>query len=122
MQNKQGEPDVEMQELGAAVTTLHGRYKMLKCHWVLTTTSLVMLTVKIRVLLVIQTATPFHQLTQGVGRGTSQTLSSEESASDDEVQSIPSNQNPPQTPYPGMIFDSWEAAKLHYNKYAKHGV
>jgi hypothetical protein len=53
------------------------------------------------------------------GDGTSQRLSSEESASNDEVQSTQSNQNPPKTHYPGMIFDFWEAAKLHYNKYAK---
>lgn len=52
--------------------------------------------------------------------GTGQTISSQSSASDDEVQSTQSSQNAPKTPYPGMIFKSWQEAKLHYNKYAKH--
>ena len=54
------------------------------------------------------------------GAGTTQTLSSDCSGSEDEVQSTPSSQTNIQTPYPDMIFDSWQEAKLHYNKYAKH--
>ena len=54
------------------------------------------------------------------GAGTAQTLSSDCSGSEDEVQSTPSSQTNIQTPYPDMIFDSWQEAKLHYNKYAKH--
>ncbi|KAM0854057.1 hypothetical protein ACQ4PT_050673 [Festuca glaucescens] len=53
---------------------------------------------------------------------TGETISSEDSdlGSDDEVQSTPSSQTILQTPYPNMKFDSWEEARMHYNKYAKH--
>ena len=53
------------------------------------------------------------------GEATGQTLSSAESGSDGEVQSTPEG-FVPKTPYIGMIFDSPEAALLHYNRYAKH--
>ena len=56
----------------------------------------------------------------GTTAGTGETLSTEESASDDEVQSTPTSQDAPPKPYPSMLFDSWQEAKLHYNKYAKH--
>jgi hypothetical protein len=46
-------------------------------------------------------------------------LSSDDSEGDDEVQSTPSSQHDVTKPYPGMIFDSWEEAKMHYNRYAK---
>ncbi|XP_051222102.1 protein FAR1-RELATED SEQUENCE 5-like [Lolium perenne] len=50
---------------------------------------------------------------------TGQTLSSDDSAGDDEeVQSTPCSQTEIQTPFPGMKFDTWEEAKMHYNKYA----
>ncbi|XP_051210866.1 protein FAR1-RELATED SEQUENCE 5-like [Lolium perenne] len=50
-----------------------------------------------------------------------QTLSTDDSGGDDddEVQSTPVSQTEVQTPYPGMIFDSWDEAKMHYNRYAK---
>ena len=47
------------------------------------------------------------------------TLSSEESGSDGEVQSTPEG-CVPKTPYVGMVFDSDDAALIHYNRYAKH--
>ncbi|KAK1602428.1 hypothetical protein QYE76_037451 [Lolium multiflorum] len=52
---------------------------------------------------------------------TGETLSTDDSGGDDddEVQSTPVSQTEVQTPYPGMIFDSWEEAKMHYNRYAK---
>ena len=53
------------------------------------------------------------------GAGTGQTLSSDCSGHEDEVQSTSSSQTNVQTPYPDMIFDSWQEAKLHYNRYAK---
>ena len=46
-------------------------------------------------------------------------MSSAESGSDGEVQSTPEG-FVPKTPYISMIFDSPEAALLHYNRYAKH--
>ena len=55
----------------------------------------------------------------GGAAGTGQTLSSAESGSDGEVQSTPEG-FAPKTPYIGMLFDSPEAALLHYNRYAKH--
>ncbi|XP_051205894.1 protein FAR1-RELATED SEQUENCE 5-like [Lolium perenne] len=50
-----------------------------------------------------------------------ETLSTDDSGGDDddEVQSTPVSQTEVQTPYPGMIFDSWDEAKMHYNIYAK---
>ncbi|XP_071676991.1 protein FAR1-RELATED SEQUENCE 5-like [Lolium perenne] len=53
------------------------------------------------------------------GAPTGQTLSSEESGSDGEVQSTPEG-FAPRKPYLGMKFDTWEAAKVHYNRYAEH--
>jgi hypothetical protein len=50
---------------------------------------------------------------------TGQTLSSDDSGGDDEVQSTPCSQTDIQKPYPGMMFETWEDAKLHYNRYAK---
>jgi hypothetical protein len=53
---------------------------------------------------------------------TGQTLSTDDSGEeddDDEVQSTPCSQGDVQTPFQGMMFDSWEQAKMHYNKYAK---
>ncbi|KAK1670173.1 hypothetical protein QYE76_058332 [Lolium multiflorum] len=52
---------------------------------------------------------------------TGETLSTDDSGGDDddEVQSTPVSQTEVQTPYPGMIFDSWDEAKMHYNRYAK---
>nr|XP_051201792.1 protein FAR1-RELATED SEQUENCE 5-like [Lolium perenne] len=51
-----------------------------------------------------------------------QTLSTDDSEGgdddDEEVQSTPCSQNNIQTPYPGMMFESWDEAKLHYNRYA----
>ncbi|KAM0831333.1 hypothetical protein ACQ4PT_065626 [Festuca glaucescens] len=47
------------------------------------------------------------------------TLSSEESGSDGEVQSTPEGLVP-KVPFVGMVFDSVEAALVHYNRYAKH--
>ncbi|KAM0851065.1 hypothetical protein ACQ4PT_052676 [Festuca glaucescens] len=51
---------------------------------------------------------------------TGQTLSSDDSAGDDdeEVQSTSCSQTEIQTPFPGMKFNTWEEAKMHYNKYA----
>nr|XP_051196017.1 protein FAR1-RELATED SEQUENCE 5-like [Lolium perenne] len=54
---------------------------------------------------------------------TGQTLSSDDSEGgddddDEEVQSTPCSQTNIQTPYPGMMFESWDEAKLHYNRYA----
>jgi hypothetical protein len=48
------------------------------------------------------------------------TLSSDNSGGEDEVQSTPSSQPTVDKPYPGMMFDSWEQARVHYNRYAKH--
>ena len=53
------------------------------------------------------------------GAPTGQTLSSEESGSDGEVQSTPEG-FAPRKPYLGMKFDTSEAAKVHYNRYAEH--
>jgi hypothetical protein len=50
---------------------------------------------------------------------TGQTLSSDDSGGDEEVQSTPCSQADVQKPFPGMMFDTLAAAKLHYNKYAK---
>ncbi|XP_051213437.1 protein FAR1-RELATED SEQUENCE 5-like [Lolium perenne] len=53
---------------------------------------------------------------------TGETLSTDDSGGDeddDEVQSTPVSQTEVQTLYPGMIFDSWDEAKMHYNRYAK---
>ncbi|XP_051221875.1 protein FAR1-RELATED SEQUENCE 5-like [Lolium perenne] len=53
---------------------------------------------------------------------TGQTLSTDDSGEeddDDEVQSTPCSQGDVQTPFQGMMFDSWEQAKMHYNRYAK---
>ncbi|KAK1685150.1 hypothetical protein QYE76_045998 [Lolium multiflorum] len=53
---------------------------------------------------------------------TGQTLSTDDSEGgdddDEEVQSTPCSQTNIQTPYPGMMFESWDEAKLHYNRYA----
>jgi hypothetical protein len=38
---------------------------------------------------------------------------------DEEVQSTPCSQAEVRKPFPGMMFDTLAAAKLHYNKYAK---
>lgn len=57
--------------------------------------------------------------TTDTGAATGNTLSSEHSGSDSEVQSTPEGFTP-RTPYVGMKFDTWEAAKMHYNRYAKH--
>jgi hypothetical protein len=46
-------------------------------------------------------------------------LSSDDSGGDDEVQSTPCSQTNVQKPYPGMMFDTLEDAKMHYNRYAK---
>ncbi|KAM0868142.1 hypothetical protein ACQ4PT_041517 [Festuca glaucescens] len=53
------------------------------------------------------------------GAPTGQTISSEDNGSDGEVQSTLEG-FAPRTPYLGMKFDTWEAAKMHYNMYAKH--
>ncbi|XP_051202239.1 protein FAR1-RELATED SEQUENCE 5-like [Lolium perenne] len=53
---------------------------------------------------------------------TGETLSTDDSGGDDdddEVQSTLVSQTEVQTPYPGMIFDSWDEAKMHCNRYAK---
>jgi hypothetical protein len=50
---------------------------------------------------------------------TGQTISSDDSGRDEEVQSMPCSQADIQKPFPGMMFDTLEAAKLHYNMYAK---
>ena len=57
--------------------------------------------------------------TTDTGAPTGHTLSSEDSGSDGEVQSTPEG-FAPQKPYVGIKFDTWEAAKVHYNRYAKH--
>ncbi|XP_051211210.1 protein FAR1-RELATED SEQUENCE 5-like [Lolium perenne] len=49
------------------------------------------------------------------GAPTGQTLSSEESGRDGEVQSMLEG-FAPRKPYLGMKFDTWEAAKVHYNR------
>src|SRR4051812_13797852 len=63
---------------------------------------------------------PASNTVSGTAAVTGDTLSTEDSATDDEVQSTPSSQDGPPKPYPGMLFNSWQDAKLHYNRYAKH--
>ncbi|KAM0860125.1 hypothetical protein ACQ4PT_046774 [Festuca glaucescens] len=53
------------------------------------------------------------------GARTGVTISSEDSGSDDEVQSTPEG-FVPKTPFVGMMFDTLEAALAHYNRYAHH--
>ncbi|KAM0824299.1 hypothetical protein ACQ4PT_070290 [Festuca glaucescens] len=53
------------------------------------------------------------------GAWTGVTLSSEDSGSDDEVQSTLEG-FVPKTPFVGMMFDTIEAALAHYNRYAHH--
>jgi hypothetical protein len=48
---------------------------------------------------------------------TGHTVTTEDSGSDGEVQSTPEGFAPTK-PYIGMKFDTWEAAKMHYNQYA----
>jgi cobalamin biosynthesis protein CobT len=50
---------------------------------------------------------------------TGDTISTDDSGEEDEVQSTPSL-TPVEKPYPDMMFDSWEQAKMCYNRYAKH--
>ncbi|KAK1667292.1 hypothetical protein QYE76_055451 [Lolium multiflorum] len=50
---------------------------------------------------------------------TGNTMSTDDSGEEDEVQSTPSL-TPVEKPYPDMLFASWEEAKMCYNRYAKH--
>jgi hypothetical protein len=45
---------------------------------------------------------------------TGHTVTTEDNGSDGEVQSTPEGFAPTK-PYTGMKFDTWEAAKMHYN-------
>jgi hypothetical protein len=56
---------------------------------------------------------------ESVGIFIGDTLSSDDSGGEDEVQSTPSL-TPIEKPHPDMLFDSWEDAKFFYNRYAKH--
>ncbi|XP_051190609.1 protein FAR1-RELATED SEQUENCE 5-like [Lolium perenne] len=53
---------------------------------------------------------------------TGETLSTDDSGGDEdegEVQSTPCSQTEVETPFKGKIYDSWEDAKMQYNRYAK---
>nr|XP_051202207.1 uncharacterized protein LOC127315794 [Lolium perenne] len=53
---------------------------------------------------------------------TGETLSTDDSGGDEdegEVQSTPCSQTEVKTPFKGKIYDSWEDAKMQYNRYAK---
>ncbi|KAK1573101.1 hypothetical protein QYE76_008312 [Lolium multiflorum] len=54
-----------------------------------------------------------------VDADTGNTMSTDDSGEEDEVQSTPSL-TPVEKPYPDMLFASWEEAKMCYNRYAKH--
>ncbi|KAM0892575.1 hypothetical protein ACQ4PT_025663 [Festuca glaucescens] len=53
------------------------------------------------------------------GSDTGNTMSTDDSGEEDEVQSTPSL-TPVEKPYPDMLFGSWEEARMCYNRYAKH--
>ncbi|XP_051201492.1 protein FAR1-RELATED SEQUENCE 5-like [Lolium perenne] len=56
---------------------------------------------------------------ESVDADTGNTMSTDDSGEEDEVQSTPSL-TPVEKPYPNMLFASWEEAKMCYNRYAKH--